>query len=136
MCHKNRRVPYFLAFLAILATEICIALFVHDAFVRPYVGDLLVTVLLCCLCRAIFPGFAPALPVFLFAVAVEVGQWLGLTERLGLEGSVLGIILGSTFDWKDILCYGLGCLLFAGAELLGKLRGKSKPIAGRKEKNP
>lgn len=133
MCHKNRRVSYFLAFIAILAIEICIALFVHDDFVRPYVGDVLVTVLLCCLCRAIFPGFAPALPVFLFAAAVEGLQWLGLTELLGLQGTALGIILGSTFDWKDILCYGLGCLLFAAAELLGKLRGTSKTIAGRKE---
>ena len=118
MCHKNRRIPYFIAFFAILAIEICIALFVRDDFVRPYVGDVLVTVLLCCLCRAIFPHFPPALPIFLFAAAVEGLQALHLTEMLGLQGTALGVILGSTFDWKDILCYGLGCLLFAGAELL------------------
>lgn len=104
--------------LCLLAVEICIALFVHDNFIRPYVGDILVTVLLCCLCRALFPRFAPALPVFLLAAAVEGLQWLGLAERLGLQGTALGIILGSTFDWKDILCYGLGCLLFARGELL------------------
>ena len=104
--------------LCLLAVEICIALFVHDSFIRPYVGDILVTVLLCCLCRAIFPRFAPAVPVFLFAAAVEGLQWLDLAEMLGLQGTALGIILGSTFDWKDLLCYGLGCLLFAGGELL------------------
>lgn len=120
MCHKNRRAIYLILFLALLAVEICIALFVRDSFVRPYVGDVLVTVLLCCLCRAVFPGFAPAVPVFLFAAAVEGLQWLGLAERLGLQGTALGIILGSTFDWKDILCYGAGCLLFAGAEWLQK----------------
>lgn len=114
----KRRISYLLMFLTLLAVEICIALFVQDDFVRPYVGDMLVTVLLCCLCRAIFPPLAPALPVFLFAVAVEGLQWLGLAERLGLQGSALGILLGSTFDWKDILCYGLGCLVFAGAERL------------------
>ena len=46
------------------------------------------------------------------------GSGLGL----GIAGTALGILLGSTFDWKDILCYGLGCLLFAGAELLWSKR--------------
>lgn len=128
MCHKNRRAIYLILFLALLAVEICIALFVRDGFVRPYFGDVLVTVLLCCLCRAAFPRFAPTMPVFLLAAAVEGLQWLGLTEMLGLQGTAIGIILGSTFDWKDILCYGLGCLLFAGAEWLWKLRNHSKPF--------
>ena len=114
----TKRKHYLLAFFLLLLVEVCIALFVHDHFVRPYVGDVLVTVLLCCLCRAVFPRLAPALPVFLFASAVESLQALHLTEMLGLEDTALGIILGATFDWKDILCYGLGCLLFAGAEWL------------------
>lgn len=118
MCHKNRRLPYLILFFVLLAVEICIALFVRDSFVRPYVGDILVTVLLCCLCRAVVPKFAPAVPVFLFTVAVEGSQWLGLAEMLNLQGTALGIILGATFDWKDIVCYGLGCLLFATAEWL------------------
>lgn len=115
---KQKRLAYLLAFALLLVVEVCIALFVHDAFVRPYVGDVLVTVLLCCLCRVIRPRFAPALPVFLLAAAVEGLQWLGLTEIMGLQETILGIIMGSTFDWKDILCYGLGCLLFTGVELL------------------
>lgn len=124
MCHKNRRVPYLILFFVLLAVEICIALFVRDQFVRPYVGDMLVTVLLCCLVRALFPQFPPAVPVFLFAAAVEGSQWLGLTEILNLQGTVLGIILGATFDWKDIVCYGLGCLLFAAAERLFRKRSE------------
>ena len=115
---RQKRLTYLLAFSLLLIVEICIALFVRDHFVRPYVGDVLVTVLLCCLCRAVFPRLAPALPVFLFASAVESLQALHLTEMLGLEDTALGIILGATFDWKDILCYGLGCLLFAGTERL------------------
>lgn len=35
-------------FCGLLAVEIGIAIFVHDAFVRPYVGDMLVTLLLLC----------------------------------------------------------------------------------------
>lgn len=119
---RKKRLAYLLAFVLLLVVEICIALFVRDDFVRPYVGDVLVTVLLCCLCRAIWPRFAPALQVFLFAVVVEFTQWLGLVKMLGLQGTVFAIILGTSFSWIDILCYGAGCLLFAGAErLLRKL---------------
>ena len=116
MCDKNRRFPYWLSFFVILVAEVCIALFVHDAFVRPYVGDVLVTVLLCCLSRVVFPKLHPALPVFGLSLAAELWQWLGLTQKLGLNGTILGIILGATADWRDILCYGLGCLLFSAAE--------------------
>lgn len=112
----RKRLGYLLAFFILLGVEIYIGVFVRDAFVRPYVGDILVTVLLCCLSRAVFPGLSPASPVFLLAVAAECLQGLGLTEMLGLEGTVLGVILGSTFDFKDILCYALGCIAFATAE--------------------
>ena len=47
---KNKKLIYLLIFLCLLATEIVISLFVNDAFIRPYVGDMLVTLLLCCLC--------------------------------------------------------------------------------------
>ena len=115
-----RRVGYLVALLALLAVEICIGLWVRDAFVRPYVGDMLVTVLLCCLWRVVFPKLSPAVPVFLLAAAVEGAQWLELGKLLGLNGTVFGIILGATFDWLDLLCYGVGCLLFAAAERMIK----------------
>ena len=120
MCHTKRRIFYFLIFLVLLAIEVYIALFVRDAFIRPYGGDLLVTVLLCCLCRAVLPQCKPALPVFLLAAVVEWTQWLGLVEMLGLQGTVFAILMGTSFSWIDLLCYGAGCLLFAGAELLWK----------------
>lgn len=106
---------YLLASIILLAVEVCIALFVHDSFIRPYFGDVLVTVLLCCLCRAVYPRFQPAVPVFLFALVVEWTQWLGLVKMLGLQGTFFAIILGTSFSWIDILCYGAGCLLFVGA---------------------
>lgn len=46
---------YVTSFLVVLVVEILIGIFVQDNFVRPYVGEMLVTVLLCCLCRATFP---------------------------------------------------------------------------------
>jgi len=114
----KRRFGYLAAFFLVLLLEIFIGVFIRDNFIRPYVGDMLVTVLLCCLCRVIFPRLSPAIPVFLFSAVVEGIQWFGLTEKLGLQGTVMGIILGSTFDWKDILCYALGCIVFAVTERL------------------
>ena len=124
MCLKRVRIAYLLVFLGLLLVEICIALFVHDDFIRPYVGDALVTVLLCCLSRAVLPKLHPALPVFGVSLAAELWQWLGLTKKLGLDGTVLGVILGATADWKDIVCYGMGCLLFTLTEYLLKCAAK------------
>lgn len=116
MVLKSVRKTYFWIFLGLLLLEIGIALFVHDDFIRPYVGDVLVTVLLCCLSRAVLPKLHPALPVFGISLAAELWQWLGLTKKLGLDGTMLGIILGATADWRDVVCYGIGCVLFAACE--------------------
>lgn len=109
---KNKRLVYLLIFFSLLATEIVIALFVNDAFVRPYVGDMLVTLLLCCLCRVIVPDKVRLLPVyvFVFAACVEIGQYFDLVALLGLEGNrILSIALGRTFSWLDLVCYAVGC---------------------------
>ena len=112
------RLPYLLTFLIILAVEIFIGAFVRDAFIRPYVGDILVAVLLCCLLRCFFPTGKPWLSALVlgFCVLVEVSQYFHLTTLLGLQGTVFEIILGATFAWADLLCYFIGCCLFYIAE--------------------
>ena len=95
--------------------KVCIALFVHDDFVRPYIGDALVTVLLCCMCRIAIPKGVSALPlyVFVFAVLVETAQYIDIVKLLGWENhAFLSTIIGRTFSWVDIVCYGTGCLVF------------------------
>jgi len=112
---KRLRLSYAVWFFALLLVEILIALFVKDRFVRPYVGDMLVTVLLCCLARVAFPTGMPALPlyVFAFAAAVELGQYFDLVALLGLEHSkFFSTLLGRTFSLPDLFCYAAGCLLF------------------------
>lgn len=113
------RIKYLLAFIAIFIPEVFIALFVRDRFIRPYGGDILVTVLICCFVRIFFPTGVRLLPVwvFLFAAAVEIGQYFDFVSLLGLGSiSLFRILLGSTFSFADILCYGAGCLLFFIAE--------------------
>ena len=110
---RNRRIVYLLIFCGLLAVEVCFALFVNDAFIRPYVGDMLVTLLLCCLCRVIVPNKVRLLLlyVFIFAACVEVSQYFDLVALLGLaDNRILSIALGRTFSWMDIVCYGVGCV--------------------------
>ncbi len=47
-------IRYFLLFIALLIIEILIALYVHDEIVRPYIGDVLVSILVYCFVKAFF----------------------------------------------------------------------------------
>ncbi len=113
---KNKlRIIYGILFLVILATEVFIALYIRDDFIRPYVGDMLVTVLICCFVRLFIPEkfrFVP-LFVFLFSALVETGQYFDFVKLLGLDNNVLvSTLLGRTFSVADIICYGIGCAIF------------------------
>ncbi len=111
----KKRFGYAIAFLVLLITEILIALFVRDDFIRPYGGDILVTVLICAAVRIVFPSGKRLLPlwVFLFAAAVEIGQYFDFVTLLGLgDIAFFRILLGSTFSVADLFCYAAGCLLF------------------------
>ena len=75
---KNKhRLIYILLFLTFLGIEVLIALFIRDNFIRPYVGDMLVTVVICLFLRGFTPLKTKLLPllVFVFAAAVEIGQY-------------------------------------------------------------
>ena len=110
----NKRTAYLLATVLIFILELFIALFVRDAFIRPYVGDMLVVVLIYTFLRIIFPERPRLLPlyVFLFAAGVEALQGIRIVELLGLQDNrFFSVLIGTTFDWKDIVCYGVGCAL-------------------------
>ena len=115
----KQRMTYASVFLLILMIEVLIALFVDDRFIRPYIGDVLVTALLCSLCRVIWPKGIPALPVyvFIFAALVEFAQYINLVKLLGLENNAFfSTIMGTTFSCIDLVCYAAGCILFWAAE--------------------
>lgn len=114
---NKKRITYLILTIGFVLVEILIGLFVHDAFIRPYIGDVLVVVILYCFARIIFPDrlVFMSLFVFLFAVGVEISQYFNLVSLLGFNKTgIFGILLGATFDWIDIICYAVGCgiLLF------------------------
>lgn len=118
---------YLAAFFLLLAVEIFIALFVHDKIVRPYVGDILVVILLYALVRSFFQNirFLPVF-LFLFAALVECAQYFRVVDRLGLGGNrLLSTVVGTLFDWADILCYFIAAVLLAAWEHVLKAKGRA-----------
>lgn len=116
---SDKRIKYTICFLILLVIEVLIALFVHDRFVRPYLGDILVVVVIYFFIRIIFPEKLKLLPlyIFIFASLIEILQYFDIVTMLGLENNkFFRVLIGSTFDIKDILCYGVGCILIAVIE--------------------
>jgi hypothetical protein len=104
---------YFLPALILFITEVLIALFVHDGFIRPYFGDYLVVMLIYCAVKT-FVKASPlkvAAGVLIFSYVIEVLQYLHIVDRLGLSGNVIAkTVIGYGFEWWDILAYSLGVI--------------------------
>ncbi len=110
---------YFLLAAGLLGLEICIARFAHDRFVRPYVGDFLATILLYCLLRSVWsaPAGRAAAVALLVSYAIEVAQLAHLLSWLGWQHSKPArLVLGSQFEWGDMLAYTLGAAVVLGLE--------------------
>ena len=107
----NKR--YFLAFVVLLVIEVLIAKFVTDSFIRPFVGDYLVMILIYLFSRTWLKGNdrIQILGVLLFCYSVEIAQKLNLVHILGLEQYRLArIIIGTHYDVNDLVAYSLAAL--------------------------
>ena len=113
------RPSYALATIAVLGIEVGIARFVHDGVVRPYLGDSLAVV-------AVYLGLMAVTPLrvmsavtiaFVFACAIEVGQFFHLVDVLGLGANrVACILLGTTFALTDFAAYAGGAICVLAIE--------------------
>lgn len=114
------KMNYLTAALVIFVLEVLIALYVHDDFVRPWGGDVLVVVLLYCFVRGVtrLNVLSTALAVWVFACFIESLQYLQIVRVFGLEGNAFArTIIGTTFSWSDIVAYSLGIVLVVGVEV-------------------
>lgn len=110
---------YFLATFILFIIEVLIALFVRDRFIRPYVGDVLVVMLIYCFVRTWWqaPVWPLALAVLAFAFLIEIMQYYNLVGWLGLQDSPLAVVvLGNSFAWEDLVAYTAGIALVIAVE--------------------
>jgi hypothetical protein len=125
----DNRLKYGLLALLLFGIEVLIALYLQDRIIRPYIGDLLVVILIYCFVKALVnaPVFPTALGVLLFAYAVETLQYFHVVELLGLGHSKLArVIIGSSFEWMDMLAYTLGIGLVLSIETIWYQKEKTK----------
>ena len=109
----DARMNWAMTGIAILAFEIFIAIYAKDGFIRYYLGDVLAAAMLYAFGRAAFrlPPKILALAVFILSLVIEIVQYFKVLEILGVQNYALWIIFGGTFDWTDIICYVIGCVL-------------------------
>lgn len=102
---------YFIPTLLLFLIEVLIARFVHDPFIRPYLGDVLVVILIYCFIQSFvkLPVLKVALFVLLFSFTIEFLQYLNIVQKLGLENSKIAqTVIGTSFSWIDLLTYIIG----------------------------
>lgn len=108
-------------FIIVFIIEVYIALFVRDNIIRPFIGDALVVGLIYFFIKSFVKKSNRLLAVyiFLFACFIEVAQYFNLISLIHMENSKIAkIIIGSTFDLNDILCYFVGTILIYVYEAL------------------
>lgn len=111
---------YLGVFVILLIIEIYIGVFVHDKIIRPFVGDALIVLVIYFFIRSFIKKlrFLPVY-VFLFACVIEIGQYFNLISILHMENFKFArIIIGATFDFKDIFSYLIGTIFIYVYETL------------------
>ena len=125
---KRNRIIYACLCLFLVIVEVLIGLFVHDSFVRPYLGDVIIVIVLYCFVRIFVPekfAFLPA-AIFIFAAGVEFLQGMNIADRLGIQLQLLRTIIGTVCDMGDIYCYAAGCILIGIYEIVRHFYRKGK----------
>jgi hypothetical protein len=105
---------YLLITLLLFLTEVLIALYAHDRIIRPYIGDLLVVILIYCFVKSFLntPVWPTAIGVLIFSYTIEVLQYFDLVSLLGLHDSrIARIVIGTSFAWADLLAYTVGIVI-------------------------
>lgn len=125
---KKNRLIYLGLFILLFVCELLIARFYFSDFVRSYLGDVLVVILLWSFVRIFVPEKIRLLPlwVFIFACLIETGQYFNYTELLGVsEYPLLCTLMGTSFAWGDILSYLAGCTVCGIVEIVRYKRNNS-----------
>lgn len=111
--NRKQRTLYILTAVLLFILEVLIERYVHDGFVRPYLGDFLVVILVYAVLMSVsyLKVLTAAAGTLVFAYAIETAQYVQLIKLLGLdEYNWAKVVLGTSFSWWDMLMYTLGVL--------------------------
>lgn len=127
MRQKIRRRMGLLSAL-LLGIEILIGMYAHG-WVRNYLGDVLVVILLYAIVRTVSPeksrmGWILPTAILIFAFCVEFLQLWGFADKMHITNQLLRIIIGTGFSVIDLLSYVIGTVPLYLLELY--LRGRDK----------
>lgn len=126
---------YLLLTIIFFFAEVCIALFITDRIIRPFIGDVLVVILIYCFLR-IFLNlnyWKVALGVLIFACLIETLQYFDYVKLLGFENNrILSVAMGRTFEWLDFAAYFVGFWMIILTENFIK---KPEPIRDGEDKH-
>ena len=115
------RLVYGICFLVLTVVEVLIAMFVHDEWVRPYGGDIIIIFVIYAFISMLLHNGLVSLPIviLLFACLAEGLQYINIVEKLGLgDIEFFNVLLGTVGDVKDIICYAVGCLILIIYEII------------------
>lgn len=101
----------FVIFILLFLVEVGIALWIDDAIIRPFFGDFLAVIVLFFLLKTFLAisDLNLAFASLSIAYFLEFLQYCNFLKLVGLEKyKIIAIVLGSSFDWRDIFAYTLG----------------------------
>lgn len=119
----NVKLKYLLLCLTtFILCVIIVLIFSSHGFIRGFLGDLVIVILLFSLVKTfyLFSNLKLAIAVVLFAYLIEFTQYIKIIPLLGFkENFITKIIFGSIFDPFDLLAYTLGGIIsyFIGNQL-------------------
>lgn len=106
---------YLFLTILLFLTEVLIATVLKDIFfIRAYLGDVIVVILLYTFIKTftIIDDQKLIVGIFIFSCVIELAQYFNIAEKIGFrKGSLMYIVIGNSFSWIDIACYAVGCLI-------------------------
>lgn len=113
----------------LVLVEVLIARFHFHPFVRGFVGDVLVILLLYHLVLSFFTMASERviIGILVFAFGVELLQLAGISEAFENTPTVIKIITGTTFDPWDLVAYCCGGIVLFAFQKIQKKKRKTEP---------
>lgn len=110
---KNQRLKYLILFIIFIIIEFLIAIYLKKGFIRENIGDILVVPCIYTFLKTLFLNKYRYLDLYvlIFAIIIEILQLFNITTLIANNNKVINIVLGCTFDFKDIICYIIGYLI-------------------------